>query len=192
MNSKQRLYRLLSPLKLYSLRGNTLVDAELASYLAVMQIVEQKLRQLYSGLFVALADGQQLKRWERMVGIPIKENVSLEERRRMVLERLSVTPQDFTKEGLQKALASAGIQVEIQELPQEGKIRIISKGITGGHFTLDEVKQAINRFLPSHLTTEFDIGSLTWEMFDQKDYTFAQWDGKGATWEYFDLNGEML
>ena len=192
MTSKQRIYRLLEPLKLYALKGGTLVDAELAAYLAAFEAVENGLKQLYTGAFAALCDSQQLKRWERMTGLPVKEEIPLEQRRHMVLERLAVSPRGFTVAGLEKALASAGITAQVQELPGQGKIRIISHGITGGYYTLDEVRRAINRFLPCHLEAELDFGSLTWEMFDEKDRTFQQWDEKKTTWEYFDLNGEML
>lgn len=46
--------------------------------------------------------------------------------------------------------------------------------------------------LPAHLEVEFDIGVLTWEMFEAIGLDFAAWDSRDFTWEWFDLNGEKL
>lgn len=46
--------------------------------------------------------------------------------------------------------------------------------------------------LPAHLEVEFDIGILTWEMFEGFGLDFAAWDRRDFTWEWFDLNGDKL
>ena len=71
-------------------------------------------------------------------------------------------------------------------------IRVTDARIIGGYQTLDEVKAQVRRMLPAHLEVEFDIGVLTWEMFEAIGLDFAAWDSRDFTWEWFDLNGEKL
>ena len=71
-------------------------------------------------------------------------------------------------------------------------LRLYDAEIIGGYQTLDEVKRQVLKMLPAHLEAEFDIGVLTWEMFEGFGLDFSGWDARDFTWEWFDLNGEKL
>ena len=90
------------------------------------------------------------------------------------------------------ALLAAGLEAALQEEFSRRLIRVTDARIIGGYQTLDEVKPQVRRMLPAHLEVEFDIGILTWEMFEGFGLDFAAWDRRDFTWEWFDLNGDKL
>jgi len=46
--------------------------------------------------------------------------------------------------------------------------------------------------LPAHLKAEYDIGVMTWDMFDALDPDWDLWDSEDFTWSYFDMDGHNL
>lgn len=113
-------------------------------------------------------------------------------RREMAAVKLSIGEGDFTPEGIRRSLLAAGLEAELEEDFSQRLIRVTDARIIGGYQTLDEVKAQVRRMLPAHLEVEFDIGVLTWEMFEAIGLDFAAWDSRDFTWEWFDLNGEKL
>ena len=97
-----------------------------------------------------------------------------------------------TAEGIRRSLLAAGLEAALQEEFSRRLLRVTDARIIGGYQTLDEVKQQVRRMLPAHLEVEFDIGILTWEMFEGFGLDFAAWDRRDFTWEWFDLNGDKL
>lgn len=112
--------------------------------------------------------------------------------REMAAVKLSIGEGDFTPEGIRRSLLAAGLEAELEEDFSQRLIRVTDARIIGGYQTLDEVKAQVRRMLPAHLEVEFDIGVLTWEMFEAIGLDFAAWDSRDFTWEWFDLNGEKL
>ena len=110
----------------------------------------------------------------------------------MAAVKLSLGEGDFTPEGIRRSLLAAGLEAALQEEFSRRLIRVTDARIIGGYQTLDEVKQQVRRMLPAHLEVEFDIGILTWEMFEGFGLDFAAWDRRDFTWEWFDLNGDKL
>lgn len=195
---RQKLYRSLERLGLYRLprvnqlqppegRCDSLVQCELEAYLVGLEALEEAVSQLLGPCFAQTCDAVQLKRLERMLGIPVKEELSLSVRQRMVLDRLAMGASDFNQEGMQRALRSAGVPCEIQELPEEGRLRIITQGLTGGFLNLDEVKEAIQAVAPAHLEIELETGSPTWEQLDQQDRSWDDIDQLDLSWEQMEM-----
>lgn len=195
---RQRLYRSLERLGLYRLpraaqsqppegRCDSLIQCELEAYLVGLQALEEAVGQLLGPCLVQTCDSQQLKRLERMLGIPVKEELALSVRQRMALDRLAMGASDFNQEGMQRALRSAGVPCEIQELPEQGRLRVITQGLTGGFLNLDEVKQAIQAVAPAHLEIELETGSPSWEQLDTMDRSWEEMDRLDLSWEQMEL-----
>lgn len=191
MSAIENIYKTLSRLKIYDLKAKY-INAELCAYNVGLSYIENKIDEILKSVFVFLGEDVQLKEFERLLCLPASKNSNIENRRDMICNRLSITKNDYTKEGLTKAIRSVGFDATIQELPEIGKIKIINKGFLNNYDSLDEIKKAMVSILPSHLDFEIDMGLLTWDMFDKKYLTFSELDENDFSWEQFDLNGHRL
>lgn len=190
MTCRESFYRLLSSLKLYRLGCKSLIDAEIESYLAGFEMVEQSLRDLWHSAFIMTSDSQQLSRFERLLGLCVNTDLPLENRRLMALWRMSVGPNDFHEEGILQAIRSAGLDAELVCSPPH-QVTIKGLRFLGDFSSLDEIARAIDAFLPAHLDVVLDVGLMTWQDFDGLDKTWQQLDEMDLTFQSFDL-GNLL
>ena len=182
---------LLDPLRLYDLSEGSHVFRELQAYAAGLELFRQRLERCRDDLFLATCSLERLARWEELLDLPVARSGEAS-RREMAAVKLSLGEGDFTPEGIRRSLLAAGLEAALQEEFSRRLIRVTDARIIGGYQTLDEVKQQVRRMLPAHLEVEFDIGILTWEMFEGFGLDFAAWDRRDFTWEWFDLNGDKL
>ena len=138
----------------YKADGTTLVDAELAAYQAGLQPVLEAYETLWRELFVRTAETYGLENKEHLVECS-KGNISLARRRAMLLHHLSVGE-------LESALACVGITATIEEVPEEGKLSVVVTDLSEMAEPTEENAAAMaERFLPVHLTAEFDFSEIT-------------------------------
>ena len=182
---------LLDPLRLYDLSEGSHIFRELQAYAAGLELFRQRLERCRDDLFLATCSLERLARWEELLDLPVARSGEAS-RREMAAVKLSLGEGDFTPEGIRRSLLAAGLEAALQEEFSRRLIRVTDARIIGGYQTLDEVKQQVRRMLPAHLEVEFDIGILTWEMFEGFGLDFAAWDRRDFTWEWFDLNGDKL
>ena len=182
---------LLEPLRFYDLSGGSVVTAELRAYGAALERFLARSRETLDDLFPQTCSLQRLARWERLLDLPV-DRTDEASRRAMVLAKLSIGEGDFTVEGMRRSVLAAGLSASIREDWEAGVLSLYDAEIIGGYQTLDEVKRQVLKMLPDHLEAEFDIGVLTWEMFEGFGLDFSGWDARDFTWEWFDLNGEKL
>lgn len=182
----------LLPLGLYDLSPSSFVSRELDAYAAGFALVEEVLRRVEEDSFVSSCSGGALARWERLLGLPTQEAASLESRRETVLARLSIRPGDFTLPRLEQSVSGAGVKVAITEHPPRGALSISFVDTLLEYEDWEQLKKQIQALLPAHLEAEFDVGVLTWEMFDGFDLTFFSWDEEDFSWQWFDINGHKL
>ena len=182
---------LLDPLRLYDLSEGSHIFRELQAYAAGLELFRQRLERCRDDLFLATCSLERLARWEELLDLPVARSGEAS-RREMAAVKLSLGEGDFTPEGIRRSLLAAGLEAALQEEFSRRLIRVTDARIIGGYQTLDEVKQQVRRMLPAHLEVEFDIGILTWEMFEGFGLDFAAWDCRDFTWEWFDLNGDKL
>ena len=182
---------LLDPLRLYDLSEGSHIFRELQAYAAGLELFRQRLERCRDDLFLATCSLERLARWEELLDLPVARSGEAS-RREMAAVKLSLGEGDFTPEGIRRSLLAAGLEAALQEEFSRRLIRVTDALIIGGYQTLDEVKQQVRRMLPAHLEVEFDIGILTWEMFEGFGLDFAAWDRRDFTWEWFDLNGDKL
>lgn len=185
-------YRLLRPLRLYSLVGGTLVDAELAAYDAGFALAEGGLDELEAESFVQTAAGYGLALREEMMQLWLRPQSGPEKRRELLLHRLSVTPNAYSVAGLTGSVRAAGLNAQVLEDIANGRIRIIEDGYIGDFETVDALKEDVRRMLPAHLEADFEIGNFTWDQFAAADVTCAECDAKDVTWSKLDLDGEAI
>lgn len=186
------LYSLLEPLGLYRLRQNTLIDAELAAYNAGLSLFEAALENLRLQAFVQTATGESLAFYEKLVGLQERPGVELSTRRQLILYRLSTSPYDFTLKGMARSLQAAGLEATIIENFPDESLTIISRQLIDQFTDVDAVKASADTMLPAHLKAEYDIGTMTWDMFDTADPAWDEWDSLDFTWNEFDLDGHNI
>lgn len=192
MNALTSLRQMLLPMGLYDLSDTSVVSQELKAYAAGFALVEEILDQVEQNMFVSTASGDALARWEQLLGLPTQPEVSLPDRRETILSRLSIRPWDFTLSRLEQSVSGTGVKVSIAQNPPLGPLVISFVDTMLEYEDWDQLKEQILSFLPAHLEAEFDVGVLTWEMFDQKDLSFSQLDAEDFTWKWFDINGHKL
>ena len=153
--------KLLAPLRLYDLDGDSLVSRELKSYAAGLDLFRERVAAVWRDLYPDLCSAEELARWERRLDLPV-ERAEEEDRRAMAMQRLSICDGDFTREGIERSLASAGLLGQIAEDFSQRRVLITDGVINGGYASLDEVKRQALAMLPAHLEADFAIGVLTW------------------------------
>lgn len=186
------LYTRLEPLKLYRLRQNSLIDCELQAYEAAFKMLDDALSEILSQAFVQTATGDGLALHEKLVGLYERPSVSLETRRALVLYRRSIAPFDFNLSGMVSSILAVGMEAEIIEDYANESLKVISKNLIDDFFDLDSVKASLFTMLPAHLEADFDIGFMTWDMFESYSVDWDDWDSMGFTWEEFDINADKL
>lgn len=186
------LYERLLPLKIYALNQNSLIDCELAAYEVAFSMLEQAMDEIRADAFVQTATGAGLELHEKLVGLHERPGVALDVRRDLILYRQSVAPFDFNLSGMLSSIRAAGLEAEIIENYAGESLRIISRNIIDDFYDLDELKAAVFIMLPAHLEAEFDIGFMTWDMFDGYGVTWNDWDAGDFTWEQFDIDADKL
>lgn len=186
------LYTRLEPLKLYALRQNSLIDCELAAYQTAFDILNKALGSILADAFVQTAEGEGLALHEKLVGLHERPGVGLETRRALVIYRKSIAPFDFNLSGMVNSVRAVGMEAEIIEDYAGERLKIISKNIIDDFADLDSVKASLFTMLPAHLEAEFDIGFMTWDMFDGYGVSWDEWDVMDFTWEQFDIDADKL
>lgn len=191
MSAIENIYKTLSKLKIYDLKGKY-INAELSAYKVGFAYIENKINETLKNAFVFLAEDNQLKNFERLLLLPCTKNSTIENRREMICSRLAITKNDYTKKGITKAIRSIGFDAQVTEIPESGKIKILNNGFLKDYDCLDDIKNAMIKILPAHLDFELDIGVLTWNMIKEKDLSCLEFENNDFNWEQIDLNGHNL
>lgn len=186
------MVRLMQPLRLYSLRENSMVYRELLSYAKGFELLYERLGELYGEAFLQTAEGFGLTEREKLMNFPANSKLPLDTRRELLRYTLSMAPKDYNLEGMENGLRSIGLDAKIQENREEEKLSITSEGFLGNFISYDRLKRDALRILPAHLEVEFEFGSFTWEKFEAKDWAFDRLDQRDFTWDEFEVVGEAL
>lgn len=187
----ENIYKALAKMRIYNLKGE-MIGGELAAYDKGFRYIEEKLKSLWNLPFPVLCDKADLENYRRLLKIKNSDNATDEAIREMVKTRMTVTNKDFTLEGITRALKSVGLDCVVFEDNKNGKIKVTAKGFLDGNLGYDVIREEIGKIAPAHLEFEFDIGLLTWNMFEEKDLSFSELDGNNFTCEEIDLKGHLL
>lgn len=179
------LKSVLRPLGIYKLSGDTLVDFELTAYAAGLEILNQALQELEREAFIPTAQSYGLTNRESICG-KIKISRLIDERRDMLIYRNSISNTDFTKEGIEKALISVGLKAIINENLDGATIYINCFSVLDDLWTTSEIEAAAKKFLPAHLTANFDYRVISWSNIEGRSLTFGSMDNADLTWNSID------
>ena len=180
-DTEKRMRGILTDTGLYS-GEDKLFCAEMAAYGVGFALLEDAVKACREDLFIQTASDAMLEKTERLFRVvPSADDMAV--RREMLLTRGSVTPQDNTKDDLEKQLLGAGMRAKIVERPDGLYVNVLELlGIPQEAAAIEA-----ETFLPAHLPYVLDFGVNTWEAIDARGMTFDAMDGAAEMWNRLDL-----
>ena len=160
------------------------LSAELRAYADELDRTRSELDALLPERFLQTAGDRGLSEYEEMFG-PAMSGLSLEERRRRLLLRMTLGGGDFTPAGICRALDSFGLDYAIAEFPALNRLNITAQS-DYSKAQQDLIRQETGKIIPAHIEYQLVFNTLTWAQLDARDKTFAQLDNDNLTWEQID------
>lgn len=157
MDSYESMKARLLETGLYALNGKTLVDFELRAYAAGLDSVRDALTKLQKESFTATAESYGLENREK--AFRLSSLGKTEERRKALVAMGAVTPDSFTKAGVEAALAGLGLEASLEESQADRKLIVHFLKMPDCGET--EAAQKLKIFLPAHLSYETDYNSVS-------------------------------
>ncbi len=139
----------LSPLTIYSIQPDGLMEAELRAYAAGLQELYDAVDNMLREMFIQTAENEGLTNPELMASLYTGGN-NIAERRERLLKRLSVKPTDIGTDGLKNAVASLGIECNISDSPNVSWVNI-DVLTPVDESKRESVAAEIEKFVPCHL-----------------------------------------
>lgn len=155
MNYYNTMKDLLQPLGLYSLSENSIVAAELSAYNAGLSLIEDEINLLKRELFIQTAQDFGLKIWESING-SIMSNLPLEKKRELLIKKLSVTPRDYTLQGIERSLSAMGIHTQLYDIDL-GILYVDISGCDIPNLTHNKIVQMCERVVSAHLNVIYSF-----------------------------------
>ena len=173
MNSLTSMKDALRPLVLYNLGEGSFISRELSCYAQFLDEVGEAIDSLLTEGFLQTAGEEGIARMEALAGARQPEEMELEKRREMLLYRFAHRPDDFTAQitenfGAEQLILSD--DTAFSDPAQYLRIR----------------REALD-LLPAHLEVLFNLGTLTWTVFQGKDFTWNQWNSQNLNWMEFEI-----
>lgn len=185
MSILANLNKKLSGLEIYNLDDpDSNIALELEVYATELERLTEDTAQMLDECFVESASDYGLSNLEEIFGTA-RDDLSTESRRQMLLKRMSLNNNDFTLDGIQKALESFNLEYTISEYPSYNRLVIIADT----NYTIAQkewIKAEVEKIIPSHLEFSLVFNSLSWEELEAEDLTFAAIDNRDLTWNEFD------
>lgn len=158
MDSLLSIKRKLSPLNLYNLDDQNIINAELSAYAVALDMINYEIASLENECFISTAQSYGLDLREKLFEY-IRTELSNEKRREMLIYRKSITSNNFTKSKLEEALMSSGIEATISEDFDNNTITVNCTDIFDTSKTQEDAKKAAEEFLPAHLEATFNFST---------------------------------
>lgn len=183
MTACEKMKAALGAIRLYDTDAPNL-NAELRAYGDELDRMEAELDELLPERFLQTAGDRGLSAYEEMFG-PARRELTNEERRRLLLLRVTLGGGDFTPAGIRQALDSFGLDYVIAEFPAHDRLNIIAQTeYTKAQQKL--IRQETQKIIPAHLEYQLVFNTLTWAQLDARGLTFAALDQENLTWEQID------
>ena len=185
MTSFESMKKKLSPLNIYDLSDTSIVTAELRAFSAGLDILRNFLDTLQREAFLSTAEDYGLQNHERISG-SVRDDLSFDKRRNMIKSRLNIGSGDFNLKGLYKLISLLGVEGDIIESPEIGRVAIV---ITDKTYNLTERRWLLSQaeqILPAHLIYDLAFSGLDWNEVDSNNKTFETMDTKYKTWQEID------
>lgn len=190
MSALNSMKQTLRPLGFYNLNDNTLINAELSAYAMVLDEISSYLSEIERERFISTAESYGLSMRELIFTTEQNEKI-IQERRKILLYRTAITPNDFNKSSIKKAMEIGGITGYIIENPSQSTIYINCLELADSSSDKETIKSMVEEFLPAHLECIFDFSNLNWDTIDSKNKTFDELDVEDLTWDEIDNYEEI-
>lgn len=186
MSSLRSLYQLLSPLGIYALGQNSLIDRELEAYGAGFALLEEAIRQLEEDLFVQTAQGQALSLHEEKVGLSPREGASAQERRNLILSRQRRLPLP-SPGGVLELLERAGL-LEPQFYEEMGRL-YLTAGDVADCLDAGRAWDLALQGLPAHLEVLIAPEGRDWNALMALLLNWDAFDSLNRSWDALSIIG---
>lgn len=153
MTAAEHMAQVLRGTGLYTLDGDTWVDAELSAYGAGFALIEAFFTELLRELFIETAAGYGLDCWELLFRPQVSAGTA-GQRRASLLARLGVGGDAHTLAEYSALLPGAGVEGTLAETEEGG---LLVTGSPAG-VTEEEAERELDRLLPAHLAWELQQG----------------------------------
>ncbi len=186
MSVFEKLVRAHSPLGIYSIKENSNIACELGAYGAGLELLQDELREMEREAFFMTAEDYGLSMWEKLWGAA-RTDLSAEERREMLVARLSFGYGDFTPEGMNKVLRFLGVEGVIKEYPHVHRVTVEfpSKSLSFGQRNF--IAAQLKSVFPAHIEADAVFAGFDWNGIDSRDLTFDSMEQRGMRWSDIDI-----
>ena len=185
MNSLERLVSLHKGISLYNITEDSNIYRELSVYAEEFERLREKLKSILREGFVSTAEDEGLSIYESIWGAK-RDELSAEQRRNMILTRLSLCEEDFTAERAEKLLDIVGIKGVIREYPQTFRITVEVEGIES-LAKRKWIRNQLRLIFPAHLETDPVFEGFDWQKAEERALTFSQIEERMLCWDDTDI-----
>ncbi len=185
MSTFEKLAGVLAPLGVYEIKEESTIWSELKAYAVGLDMLREELLELESEAFIPTSESYGLSRRERLFAA-VRDDLSVENRRNMLLTRSAFGQGDFTLDGIQKILEFLGIEGSIEEYPFANRVVVWveDKGLTKGQRNF--IISQLNLLFPAHLEIDGVFEGFSWADVKAGNLTFAQMENSQKTWNEID------
>lgn len=124
--------------------------------------------------------------WEKMLGIN-KNNFDLITRRENIKAKMRSRGTSTVKVIKNICEAYSNGEVEIIEDNANYSFTVKFVGSMGIPKAFEELDRTINEIKPCHLGHKYEFTYMSWNSFDNYNYTWNQWDTLNLTWDEFEV-----
>ena len=186
MGYTQYLRELLEPLGVYAFSAGSLSLSELTALGAALDGAADLLETAEREALAATAEEEGLDRRAALFARqPVTVSTQLRREAIMALSRMGEG--DFTLSAINSALAGCGVKAEVQELEEQGHVRVIFPQVAGVPPEFDQIQGIILDILPLRLEVEFYFRYQTWAECEAYGWTWAMVEAAEHTWQSFEL-----
>lgn len=124
--------------------------------------------------------------WEYMLCIS-KNNHDIQTRRENI--KAKMRSRGTTTLNVIKSICKAYSNGEVEIIENYNDYSFVIKfvGAKGIPAALNELDKTIEEIKPCHLAHSYEFTYLTWDEFDNFNYTFDEWDNLNLTWDEFEV-----
>ncbi len=189
MSVLDSLKKRLKPLHIYNITEGSNIQNELECYAVGLELLRQECDTMLRECFFATSETYGLENAERLWG-NVRSDLTLAERRQMLITRSAFGYDDFTLQGIQKLLSFLGVEGVIYEYPSSQRIVVDTKSAQLTQGKKNWIYSQLCALLPAHLDIDVLWGDFCFDDIESKNLTFDQMDSRNFTWAEIDVYDE--
>ncbi len=186
MSSFDTLKRTLEATGFYSVEPNTPLSAELMTYADEIDRIEAEIDLLKREMFIVTAQDFGLTRNEKLYGREMYD-LSTDDRRTILLNRLCITPSDHTVSSMAKVLTSCGLtHFNIYEQKNMEVLTVTGNGHIYSSTQRAWILSQLSQLMPAHLELYVFLNEINWLGLEARNKTWQELDEADLTWYQID------